>query len=184
MSITEQCHILQLSRSGVYYMPAPVSDKDAELMRLIDEIHLEQPYLGSRGMKSALRMRSQKVGRIHVRTLMRKMGIEKNLVSPNPIRITRSIPTYCADSISRSQRRLVLGHNVNPHGKMILLPRCHYGLGKQKSIVLEIIKHIRRLILYRGSGVSNNTLWNTGHIQYRPGEPIHISRFYKYPYQT
>jgi len=57
-------------------MPAPVSDKDAELMRLIDEIHLEQPYLGSRGMKSALRMRSQKVGRIHVRTLMRKMGIE------------------------------------------------------------------------------------------------------------
>jgi putative transposase len=76
LPITKQCHILEISRSSVYYMPAPVSDRDRELMRLIDEIHLEEPYLGSRGMKSALRMRGQKVGRIHVRTLMRKMGIE------------------------------------------------------------------------------------------------------------
>lgn len=65
-------NIKELSRSSVYYMAAPVNERDAELMRLIDEIHLEEPYLGSRGMKSALRMRSQKVGRIHVRTLMRK----------------------------------------------------------------------------------------------------------------
>lgn len=76
MPITKQCHILELSRSSVYYVPALVSDKDRELMRLIDEIHLEEPYLGSRGIKSVLRMRGQKVGRIHVRTLMRKMGIE------------------------------------------------------------------------------------------------------------
>jgi putative transposase len=63
LSITKQCHILQLSRSGVvYYMPAPVSDKDAELMRLIDEIHLEQPCLGSRGMKCELRSRGHNVG--------------------------------------------------------------------------------------------------------------------------
>jgi hypothetical protein len=36
-------------------------------MRLIDEIHLEEPFLGSRGMKNALRIRGHKVGRIHVR---------------------------------------------------------------------------------------------------------------------
>ena len=76
LPITKQCHILELSRSSVYYMPAQISEKDAKLMRLIDEIHLEEPYLGSRGMKSVLRMRGCKVGRIHVRTLMRKMGIE------------------------------------------------------------------------------------------------------------
>jgi putative transposase len=61
---------------SVYCEPAPVSGKDKELMRLIDEIHLEEPYLGSRGMKSALKIRVYKVGRIHVRTLMRKMGME------------------------------------------------------------------------------------------------------------
>ncbi len=76
LPITKQCHILQLSRSNLYYVPAPANDKDRERMRLIDEIHLEEPYLGSRGMKSIVRMRGHKVGRIHVRTLMRKMGIE------------------------------------------------------------------------------------------------------------
>jgi putative transposase len=76
MPITRQCHILQLSRSSIYYMSCPLNDTDRELIRLIDEIHLEEPYLGSRGMKNALRMRGHKVGRIHVRTLMRKMGIE------------------------------------------------------------------------------------------------------------
>jgi putative transposase len=76
LPITKQCHILDLSRSSVYYIPVQLPDKDRELMRLIDEIHLEEPYLGSRGMKGALRIRGHKVGRIHVRTLMRKMGIE------------------------------------------------------------------------------------------------------------
>jgi putative transposase len=89
LPLTKQCHILQLSRSGIYYTPAPVSDKDMELMRLIDRIHLEQPYLGSRGMKSELRNEGRKVGRTHVRTLMRKMGIEAlykkpRLSTPHP----------------------------------------------------------------------------------------------------
>jgi len=76
LSVTKQCKVLELSRASVYYTPRPVSDEDEKLMRLIDEIHLEDPTLGSRGMKSQLRMRGHKVGRIHVRTLMRKMGIE------------------------------------------------------------------------------------------------------------
>lgn len=76
LPITTQCKILQLSRSSVYYAPVPVSDNDRELMRLIDEIHLEEPYLGSRGIKGVLRMKGHNVGRIHVRTLMRKMVIE------------------------------------------------------------------------------------------------------------
>jgi len=57
LPITKQCTILQLSRSSVYYVPVEVNDTDRELMRLIDAIHLEEPYLGSRGMKGALRMR-------------------------------------------------------------------------------------------------------------------------------
>jgi hypothetical protein len=53
LPITKQCHILKLSRSGVYYTPVQVSDKDRELMRTIDEIYLEDPTLGSRGIKSS-----------------------------------------------------------------------------------------------------------------------------------
>jgi putative transposase len=91
LPITRQCKILQISRSGAYYTPAPVSDKDRELMRLIDEIHLEEPYLGSRGIKSVLRMRGHAVGRIHVRTLMRKMGIEALYKKP---RLSKSHPGH------------------------------------------------------------------------------------------
>ena len=76
LPLTTQCKILNLSRSGIYYLPAPVSDKDRELMRLIDELHLECPYAGTRGIRNELWNRGHKVGRSHVRTLMRKMGIE------------------------------------------------------------------------------------------------------------
>lgn len=113
LSITKQCHVLELSRSSVYYIPALVSDKNAELMRLIDEIHLEQPYLGSRGMKCELRSRGHNIGRIHVRTLMRKMGIEAlykkpRLSKPHPdhkvypyllrgLDITEANSVWCSD---------------------------------------------------------------------------------------
>lgn len=91
LSITRQCKILQLSRSGIYYTPEPVRDKDMELMRLIDMIHLEQPYLGSRGMRNELWNESQKTGRTHVRTLMRKMGIEALYKKP---RISKPHPAH------------------------------------------------------------------------------------------
>ena len=109
LPITKQCRILELSRSSVYYMPAPLSDNDRGLMRLIDEIHLEEPYLGSRGMKSVLRVRGHKVGRIHVRTLMRKMGIEAiykepRLSKPHPGHtvypyLLRGLDITCANAV-------------------------------------------------------------------------------------
>jgi putative transposase len=42
LSVTQQCRILNLSRSGVYYIPVLVNDRDRELMNLIDRIHLEE----------------------------------------------------------------------------------------------------------------------------------------------
>ena len=76
LPLTRQCRILNLSRSGIYYSPVSVSDKDRELMRLIDEIHLEEPFLGTRGIRNELWSKGHKVGRSHVRTLMQKMGVE------------------------------------------------------------------------------------------------------------
>jgi putative transposase len=91
LPITKQCKILNLSRSGIYYMPAPISDNDKELMRFIDEIHLEEPYLGSRGINNILKRKGYKVGRIHVRTLMRRMGIEAIYKKP---RLSKSHPEH------------------------------------------------------------------------------------------
>lgn len=76
LPVTKQCRLLELCRSGIYYAPVPVSDKNRDLMRLIDKIHLEYPFLGSRGIRNELLNKGCKVGRSHIRTLMRKMGIE------------------------------------------------------------------------------------------------------------
>ena len=76
LPLTHQCRILNLSRSGVYYLPVPVSGRDRELMNLIDRIHLEEPYLGTRGIRNELWNKGHTIGRSHVRTLMRKMGVE------------------------------------------------------------------------------------------------------------
>lgn len=76
LPITRQCRLLELSRSSVYYREAPVSDLDLILMRQIDEIHLKYPFYGSRRIRNELEDRGYQVGRGHVVTLMRKMGIE------------------------------------------------------------------------------------------------------------
>jgi len=91
LPITTQCKILDLSRSGFYYLPVLVSDKDRELMDLIDKIHLDEPYLGTRGIRDALSDRGHKIGRIHVRTLMRKMGIEALYQKP---RLSKPAPGH------------------------------------------------------------------------------------------
>jgi putative transposase len=76
LPIRRQAELLELSRSAVYYRAVPVSNDDLTLMRRIDELHLEHPFAGSRMLKRLLRDEGRDVGRCHVRTLMRRMGIE------------------------------------------------------------------------------------------------------------
>jgi putative transposase len=75
LPITRQCQLLALPRSSVYYTPQPVSAEELALMRQLDELHLEYPFAGSRMLRGLLRLRGMAVGRKHVATLMRRMGI-------------------------------------------------------------------------------------------------------------
>jgi hypothetical protein len=50
LPVTRQAELLDLSHSSVYYLPRPVSDKDLQLMRLIDELHLEYPSSQEQGI--------------------------------------------------------------------------------------------------------------------------------------
>ena len=76
LSILRQCELLDLARSTLYYRPQPVSDADLALMRRIDALHLEYPFLGSRRLARMLEREGFAVGRRHVATLMRLMGLE------------------------------------------------------------------------------------------------------------
>ena len=76
LSLTKQASALGISRGSVYYLPRPVSDRDQALMKRIDRLHLESPFAGARMLRDMLHLEGFKVGRKHVATLMRKMGIE------------------------------------------------------------------------------------------------------------
>src|SRR6202142_3579986 len=93
LPISRQAKVLNISRGSVYYKPRPVSSEDLALMRRIDELHLERPFAGARMLRDFLTREGNAVGRRHVATLMKRMGIEavyrrRNMSKPAPV--TRS----------------------------------------------------------------------------------------------
>lgn len=76
LPMVQQCKILEIARSSFYYTPQEVSAADLALMHQIDKLHLAYPFAGSRMLRDLLRQDGFSVGRRHVATLMRKMGIE------------------------------------------------------------------------------------------------------------
>jgi putative transposase len=76
LPITKQAEVLAISRGSVYYLPRLVPERDLALMRRIDELHMDYPFAGARMMRGLLKREGHGVGRRHVGTLMRKMGIE------------------------------------------------------------------------------------------------------------
>jgi putative transposase len=73
--IRAQCEMLCLSRSGVYRQRAANDDDDLALMRRIDELFLQHPFLGSRRLALLLSTPQAPVNRKRVQRLMRRMGI-------------------------------------------------------------------------------------------------------------
>ncbi len=83
LPVVRQCQILALSRSTAYYQPQPVSEADLVLMRRIDELHLEHPFAGARMLSRMLKREGPPVGRRHVTTLMKRMGVNALYRKPN-----------------------------------------------------------------------------------------------------
>src|SRR5258708_4537996 len=75
LSITKQAEILKVSRGSVYYLPRAVSSADLEIVQRLDRLHLEFPFAGSRMLRGLLAAEGCNIGRRHVKTLMRRMGI-------------------------------------------------------------------------------------------------------------
>jgi putative transposase len=82
LPVTHQAKLLNVSRGSVYYLPKPVSQADLALMRRIDELHLKHPFMGARMLRDQLALEDLHVGRRHIGTLMRRMGIEA--LAPQP----------------------------------------------------------------------------------------------------
>jgi putative transposase len=83
LSVSRQAILLGISRGSVYYQPRPVSGADLKLMHRIDKLHTAFPFAGSRMLQGLLAQERFKVGRLHVATLMKRMGIEALYRKPN-----------------------------------------------------------------------------------------------------
>src|SRR5271154_756943 len=82
LSVSQQCELLDLSRSSYYYEPATESAENLALMALIDQEYTAHPFLGSRRLTIWLREQGQAVNRKRVQRLMRLMGLEA--IYPKP----------------------------------------------------------------------------------------------------
>jgi putative transposase len=86
LPVSRQVQLVGIARSSVYYQPHPVSETDLKLMRRLDELHLEFPFAGARMLVRLLKREGVQVGRKHVGTLMKRIGIEALYCKPNTSR--------------------------------------------------------------------------------------------------
>lgn len=75
ISIRHQCELMEISRSNVYYNPAPEKEENLKIMRLLDERNLYHPTHGVFQMQDFLFSNGFIVNHKRVRRLLRKMGI-------------------------------------------------------------------------------------------------------------
>lgn len=75
LSVARQCRLLDISRSGLYYPPKPMSEEDLALMKLIDRQYLATPFYGARKMAAWIGSQGKRVNRKRVQRLMRLMGL-------------------------------------------------------------------------------------------------------------
>ena len=94
LPIAKQAKALNISRASVYYLPRPVSVGDLAIMRRMDESHLEFPFAGSRMLRDLLNAEGVEIGRQHVATLMKRMGIEAIYRKPNTSKPTPGHKIY------------------------------------------------------------------------------------------
>jgi len=76
MSVVQQCDVLEIHRSGFYYTPRPMCEEDLRIMRLMDELHMEDPCRGTRRLADELEEKGVLIGRDKVRRLMQAMRIK------------------------------------------------------------------------------------------------------------
>ncbi|MBU2603992.1 MAG: IS3 family transposase [Actinobacteria bacterium] len=185
LPVNRQAELLDVSRGSVYYEPVPTSEADLALMAAMDEIHLALPFYGISRIRDELRDRGFTVGRGHVATLMRKMGMQarypkRRLSKPHPghtvypyllrgLDITRAGQVWCADI------------TYLPMAARLLLPYGGHGLGEPTRTQLATLEHPGRLLLHRGARRGPATLRGPEDLQHRSRCPVHFGGIHRPP---
>jgi len=138
LPITRQAEALGMARSTVYALPRPISDRDLDLMNRIDRLHLEMPYAGSRMLRDLLDQDGIKVGRKHVATLMKRMGIEALYRKP---RTTKKHPEH------RVYPYLLRGLNINRPNQVYAMDITYIPMARGFVYLVAVLDWYSRKVL-------------------------------------
>ena len=82
LSVRDQCRLLGISRSAMYYVPQGPSAEDLSVIRLLDEQYTRTPFYGVERMTAWLHRKGLPIGHNRVRRLLRLMGLEAIYAKP------------------------------------------------------------------------------------------------------
>jgi putative transposase len=90
LSVSAQCRLLSVSRSGLYYTPSVETSENLSILRLLDAQYLETPFYGVRRLRAWLGEQGYAVNVKRLRRLMRVVNWQTLYRKP---RTTRRDPT-------------------------------------------------------------------------------------------
>ena len=148
-----QAKALGISQGSVYYLARPTSDADLVLMRRIDELRLEHPFAGSRMLRDMLKAEGREIGRRHVATLMRKMGVEALYRRPNTSKPApgHKIYPYLLRNLAVTRPNQVWASDIT-YVPMARLSRRHRRLVQPQDPGLAALDHAVDGLLCDGPG--------------------------------
>lgn len=84
LSVREQCELLNLNRSVIYYEPQIkiVTSEELALINLVDEVYTKYPFFGTRKMTDYINLHHQFVTRSKIRAIYERLGLQS--VAPGP----------------------------------------------------------------------------------------------------
>jgi putative transposase len=94
LSMRQQCELLAVSRSTLYYEPTGPDAESLALMRQMDALHLAHPFFGSRMLTQTLKQQGWAVNRKRVQRLMHIMGLESLAPKPKTSQPAAESPVY------------------------------------------------------------------------------------------
>jgi putative transposase len=143
ISLSRQCELLGVNRSGLYYEPLGKSEENLTLMRLRDEQYTRTPFYGSRKMVEWLDTQGFDVNRKRVTRLMGLLGIEAvypkpKLSQPEDGHKDLSVPAERSWSGSR-QSGVEHKHDIHKDGAGLHLPGGCNGLVQPVRSQLAVV---------------------------------------------
>lgn len=94
LTVQRQCKLLGVNRSTFYYQPEEAPPPTIDFTRIVDEVFMKHPFMGSRQITRTLRGMGYSVNRKRIQRMMRCMGYMA--IAPGPHTSTKhpSHPIY------------------------------------------------------------------------------------------